>query len=137
MFARVDRVVDMPPSLVPILQHRIVRKASASGRPVVVATQMLESMINTPVPTRAEASDVATAIYSGADAVMLSAESASGRYPVEAVTIMERIIHEIEQDPAWRSGLDVTHGEPPPKTPDAICPTGRASWRGRGCQTGF
>jgi len=121
MVARGDLGVEMPPQQVPILQHRIVRKARAAGRPVVVATQMLESMINAPVPTRAEASDVATAIYSGADAVMLSAESASGQYPVEAVTIMERIIREIEQDPAWRLGLDSTHGEPQPNTPDAIC----------------
>ena len=121
MVARGDLGVEMPPQQVPILQHRIVRKARAAGRPVVVATQMLESMINAPVPTRAEASDVATAIYSGADAVMLSAESASGQYPVEAVTIMEHIIREIEQDPAWRLGLDSTHGEPQPNTPDAIC----------------
>lgn len=121
MVARGDLGVEMPPQKVPILQQRIVRKARAAGRPVVVATQMLESMITSPVPTRAEASDVATAIYSGADAVMLSAESASGQYPIEAVTIMERIIHEIENDPAWRTGLDATRGAPEHNTPDAMC----------------
>jgi len=121
MVARGDLGVELPAQRVPILQQRIVRHARAAGKPVVVATQMLESMTGSPVPTRAEASDVATAIYSGADAVMLSAESASGQYPVEAVTIMEHIIREVEQDPSWRAGLDASHSPARPNTPDAIC----------------
>ncbi|HAY10717.1 pyruvate kinase [Thauera mechernichensis] len=121
MVARGDLGVEMPPQQVPVLQRRIVRAARAAGRPVVVATQMLESMIGAPVPTRAEASDVATAIYDGADAVMLSAESASGQYPVEAVSIMHRIICEVEHDPAWRSGLEASHTPAAANTPDAIC----------------
>ena len=121
MVARGDLGVEMPPQQVPVLQRRIVRAARAAGRPVVVATQMLESMIGAPVPTRAEASDVATAIYDGADAVMLSAESASGQYPVEAVSIMHRIIFEVEHDPAWRSGLEASHTPAEANTPDAIC----------------
>ncbi len=121
MVARGDLGVEMPPQQVPVLQRRIVRAARAAGKPVVVATQMLESMISAPVPTRAEASDVATAIYDGADAVMLSAESASGQYPVEAVDIMNRIICEVEQDPAWRAGLEASHTPAAANTPDAIC----------------
>ncbi|MDN5843590.1 MAG: pyruvate kinase [Alcaligenaceae bacterium] len=121
MVARGDLGVELPAQRVPVLQQRIVRKARAAGKPVVVATQMLESMISSPVPTRAEASDVATAIYSGADAVMLSAESAAGQYPVEAVTIMEHIIHEVEHDPSWRDGLDASQTAAQANIPDAIC----------------
>jgi len=121
MVARGDLGVELPPQQVPVLQRRIVRAARAAGRPVVVATQMLESMISSPVPTRAEASDVATAIYDGADAVMLSAESASGDYPVEAVAIMHRILCEVEHDPAWRAGLEASHSAAEANTPDAIC----------------
>lgn len=121
MVARGDLGVELPPQQVPVLQRRIVGAARAAGRPVVVATQMLESMVSAPVPTRAEASDIATAIYDGADAVMLSAESASGQYPVEAVTIMDRIIGEVEHDPAWRSGLEASHTPAERNTPDAIC----------------
>ena len=121
LVARGDLGVELPPQQVPVLQRRIVRAARAAGRPVVVATQMLESMISSPVPTRAEASDVATAIYDGADAVMLSAESASGQYPVEAVAIMHGIVCEVERDPAWRAGLEASHTAAAANTPDAIC----------------
>jgi pyruvate kinase len=99
MIARGDLGVELPPEDVPGVQRRIAQLAREMGRPVIVATQMLESMIESPSPTRAEASDVATAVYDGVDAVMLSAESASGRYPVEAVSMMARIIERVESDP--------------------------------------
>jgi pyruvate kinase len=121
MVARGDLGVELPPQQVPVLQRRIVHAARAAGRPVVVATQMLESMVAAPVPTRAEVSDVASAIYEGADAVMLSAESASGQYPVEAVTVMDDVIHEVEKDPRWRIGLDASHTPAEATTADAIC----------------
>lgn len=121
MVARGDLGVELPPEQVPTMQRRTVRACRRMGKPVVVATQMLESMVKAPVPTRAEASDVATAVYQGADAVMLSAESASGLYPVEAVRMMNRIIAEVEADPNFRTNLDATHPGTEPKTADAIC----------------
>lgn len=103
MVARGDLGVELPPEEVPPLQKRIVRVARRMGRPVVVATQMLESMTAAAIPTRAEASDVANAVYDGADAVMLSAETASGNHPVPAVMMMRRIIERVEADPLWRT----------------------------------
>ncbi|MFI4964163.1 MAG: pyruvate kinase [Caulobacterales bacterium] len=101
MVARGDLGVELAPEEVPVVQKQLVRAARLRGIPVVVATQMLESMTHSPTPTRAEASDVAGAVYEGADALMLSAESAAGDYPVEAVSIMDRIITRVEQDPRW------------------------------------
>jgi pyruvate kinase len=109
MVARGDLGVEMPAERVPAIQKRIVRCCRRHGRPVIVATQMLDSMVASPVPTRAEASDVATAIYDGADAVMLSAESATGRYPVEAVAMMDRIIGQVEGDPLYRELIEASH----------------------------
>jgi pyruvate kinase len=121
MVARGDLGVEMPPEKVPSIQRLILRTARAAGKPVVVATQMLESMIEAPAPTRAEASDVATAVYDGADAVMLSAESAAGRYPAEAVRVMDRIIAEVEQDPYYRQAIDAAQPEPEPTVADLVC----------------
>jgi len=101
MVARGDLGVELNPEDVPVVQKALIRAARTRGIPVIVATQMLESMIHSPTPTRAEASDVAGAVYEGVDAVMLSAESAVGAYPVEAVSIMDRIITRVEQDPRW------------------------------------
>jgi pyruvate kinase len=120
MVARGDLGVEMPLEKVPGTQKRITRAARRTGKPVVVATQMLESMITAPVPTRAEVSDVATAVFEGADAVMLSAESASGQYPIEAVTMMNRIAEEVESDPVYRSLIDGQRALPEMTGADAI-----------------
>jgi len=120
MVARGDLGVEMPPEDVPPVQREIIHTSRLAGKPVVVATQMLESMVHAPVPTRAEASDVATAVYEGADAVMLSAETAAGDYPVEAVTMMDRIIRRVQADPHYFPGLKTEAAAPEHTHPDAI-----------------
>ena len=120
MVARGDLGVEMPLEKVPGLQKSITRKARAKGKPVVVATQMLESMISTPVPTRAEVSDVATAVFEGADAIMLSAESASGQYPREAVSTMNRIAEAVESEEIYPSILASQRYKPEATGADAI-----------------
>jgi pyruvate kinase len=120
MVARGDLGVECPLPTVPGVQKRLTRLARKYGKPVVVATQMLESMIEAPVPTRAEVSDVATAVFEGADAIMLSAESAVGNYPVEAVATMNAIAREVESDPLYDGIIHVQKPEADQTEPDAI-----------------
>jgi pyruvate kinase len=120
MVARGDLGVELPVETVPGIQKEITRAARVAGKPVVVATQMLESMIDAAVPTRAEVSDVATAIFDGADAVMLSAETAAGKYPVEAVAMMDRIAIAVESGPLFQAMMDSQRSAPEETTPDAL-----------------
>ena len=125
MVARGDLGVDLPVTSVPPIQKRLIRGARAAAKPVIVATQMLESMIESPVPTRAEVSDVATAIYEGADAIMLSAESAAGKYPIEAVNTMNNVAMSVESDPTYREVIEASRRAKRETVADAIVAAAR------------
>ncbi len=125
MVARGDLGVEMPLEAVPGIQKQITRAARRAGKPVVVATQMLESMITAPVPTRAEVSDVSIAVFEGADAIMLSAESAAGQYPVEAVGMMNKIAVQVEKDPVYPGIINAQRSEPEATGADAISAAAR------------
>ncbi len=125
MVARGDLGVELPVHSVPPIQKRLVRRARALAKPVIVATQMLESMIESPMPTRAEVSDVATAIYEGADAVMLSAESAAGNFPVEAVRTMHNVAISVEQDATYRQMIEAFRNHDRSTVADAIVSAAR------------
>ena len=120
MVARGDLGVEMPPEEVPIIQKRLIQNSRDRGKPIVVATQMLDSMISSPSPTRAEASDVATAVFDSADALMLSAETAAGKFPIEAVEIMDRIVRGVENDISYRQMINSKKIKLEETTSDAI-----------------
>ena len=125
MVARGDLGVELPVSAVPPIQKRLVRRCRAAAKPVIVATQMLESMIDSPMPTRAEVSDVATAIYEGTDAIMLSAESAAGSYPIEAVQTMDQVAIEVEADPTYTQIIAASRNVKGSSVPDGIVAAAR------------